>query len=173
MPGVNRWVRPLRTWSATDGGRKAIRYLVVSVLNVVLGEAVLGLSYLFLHWSVLTAAVVAVAVATVPAYFLNRTWVWGQTGRSHLVKEVIPFWALAVVYLVLSVGAAQAAEAGARRLTASRPLQTMIIMSAILIASAVLWLIRFFVLDTLIFPGGNPGRRREGRFARTAVDAGR
>jgi len=148
---VNRWVRPLRTWSATAGARKAVRYLMVSVLNVVLGEAVLGLSYLVLHWSALTAAVVAVSVSTVPAYFLNRTWVWGRTGRSHLMKEVIPFWALAAVYLVLSVGAAQAAEAAATGLTASRPLQTVIIMSAILIASGLLWLIRFFVLNTVVF----------------------
>ncbi|MDQ1392601.1 MAG: hypothetical protein QOF30_1578 [Acidimicrobiaceae bacterium] len=171
MLRVNRWVRLLRTWSATVEGRKAVRYLLVSVMNVVLGEVVLGLSYLFLHWSALTAAVVAVAVATIPAYFLNRTWVWGRTGRSHMVKEVIPFWTLAVVYLVLSVGAAQAAETGARSLTASRPLQTMIIMSAILIASAVLWLIRFFVLDTLIFPGHSPRRNREDRFAQAAADA--
>jgi len=159
MPGVNRRFRSLGTWSATEAGRKILRYLVVSLVNVVVGEAVLGLSYLFLHWSAFTAAVVAVTVATVPAYFLNRTWVWGRTGHSHLVKEVIPFWGLACLYLVLSVGAARLAEVVATGLTASRPSQTIIIMSAILVASAVLWLMRFFVLDTLIF-------------TREAVDAG-
>jgi putative flippase GtrA len=157
MRGVNLWVRPLRAWSATPGGRKAIRYLAVSVMNVVLGEAVLGLSYLFLHWSAQAAAIVAVAVSTVPAYFLNRMWVWGRSGRSHLVKEVIPFWVVAFVYLVLSVGAADTAEAAAKSLTASRPLQTMVIMGAILLASGVLWLLRYFVLDTLIFSGAGVG----------------
>ncbi len=168
MLGVNRWVRPLRTWSATPVGRKVVRYLLVSMVNVVLGEAVLGLSYQFLHWSVLTAAAVAVVVATVPAYFLNRTWVWRRTGRSRLMKEVIPFWVLAVVYLMLSVGAAKAAEAAARSLTASRPLQTVVIMSSILVASAVLWLIRFFVFDTLVFPE----RSRPDHLAGAATDAG-
>jgi putative flippase GtrA len=150
---VNLWVRPLRAWSATPGGRKAIRYLLVSVINVVLGEAVLGLSYLFLHWSAAAAAVVAVAASTVPAYFLNRMWVWGRRGRSHLVREVIPFWVVALVYLVLSVGAADAAEAAAKSLTTSRPLQTVVIMAAIVVASGVLWLVRYFVLDTLVFSG--------------------
>jgi putative flippase GtrA len=168
MPGVNRWVRALWTWSATATRHKAGRYLVVSVMNVVLGEVVLGLSYLVLHWSAVTAAVVAVAVTTVPAYFLNRTWVWGRTGRSHLVKEVIPFWVLSLVYLMLSVGATQAVEAAARSVTTSRPLRTVIIMSAILIASGVLWLLRFCVLDTLVFSG----RTRGDRFAGVGADGG-
>jgi putative flippase GtrA len=172
MLSVIRWVRPLRRWSATPGGRKAIRYLLVSSVNVVLGEAVLGLSYLVLHWSVVAAAVVAVVVATVPAYFLNRTWVWGRTGRSHLVKEVIAFWALALVYLGLSVGAAQAAHAVAVRLTGSRSLQTLILMCAILFASAVLWLLRFLVLDALVFPERGSRWGPGDRFTRTAVDAG-
>lgn len=128
-----------------------MRYSLVSVMNVALGEAVLGLSYLFLHWSAAVAAVFAVGLATVPAYFLNRIWVWGRAGRSHFAKEVMPFWILAFVGLALSALAAQAAEIGARGLTASRPFQTVIIMSAILIASAVLWVVRFFVLDTLVF----------------------
>jgi putative flippase GtrA len=138
------------------------------MVNLVVGELVLGLSYLFLHWSAVTAAVVAVVVATIPAYFLNRTWVWGRSGRSHLMKEVIPFWTLAFVYLVLSVGAAQAAAAMARSLTASRPLQTLVIVCVIPLVSAVLWLIRFYVLDTVVFSD----RGRVDHLAGTTADAG-
>lgn len=156
---MSLWVRPLRAWSPTIGGRKAVRYLLVSVVNVALGEAALGLLYLFLHWSAQAAAVVAVGVATVPSYFLNRTWVWGRTGPSHLFKEVIPFWVLAFLTLALSVWMAQAAEAAARSLSVSRLLQTMIIMIAILIASGVLWAIRFFVLDAVVFGGRKPLNR--------------
>ncbi len=133
------------------------------MMNLALGEAVLGVSYLFLHRSVQVAAVVAVAVTTVPAYVLNRTWVWGRTGRSHLVKEVIPFWVLAFLTLGLSVLMAQLAETAARNFTTSRLLQTTIIMSGILFASGVLWAVRFFVLDTLIFCG-------QDRVTHSAVD---
>jgi putative flippase GtrA len=136
---------------ATAGGRKLVRYFLVSIVNFTVGESVLGLSYLFLHWSALTAAVVAVSVATIPAYFLNRIWVWGRSGRSHLMTEVVPFWALAFVYLLVSAGAAQAAAALATSLTASRPVQTVVIVSAIPIVSVMLWLIRFYVLDTVVF----------------------
>lgn len=171
MPGVHGWFRPLRSWLGTAGGRRVVRYMIVSMMNVVLGEAVLGVSYLFLRWPVWVAAVTAVAVTTVPAYFVNRTWVWGKTGRSHWVKEVIPFWAVAAVYLVLSVAAARAAEVAAQRVTASRPVQTAVIMSAILVASAVLWLVRYFVLDTLIFPHHKLGRPPMDPFARETADA--
>ena len=37
-----------------------------------------------------------------PAYYLNRAWVWGKRGKSHLTKEVVPFWAFAFSGLVLS-----------------------------------------------------------------------
>lgn len=152
MLGVNPWVRPLRAWLTTPTGRKAIRYLCVSAMNFVISESVLGVSYLVLHLPDTAAAALAVTVSTIPAYFLNRMWVWGRTGRSHLVKEVIPFWALACAYLVLSVGAADAGGALARSLTGSRSAQTLILMASIVVAAAVLWAVRYLVLDAYIFP---------------------
>ena len=46
--------------------------------------------------------VIATAIATVPSYYLNRTWAWGKTGKSHLMREVVPFWVIAAVSIVLS-----------------------------------------------------------------------
>jgi putative flippase GtrA len=156
MLGVNLWVRPLRAWLTTPTGRKAIRYLAVSAMNFVVSESVLGVSFLLLHLSATAAAALAVTVSTIPAYFLNRMWVWGRTGRSHLVKEVLPFWGVACLYLVLSVGAADAGAAVARSITSSRSLQTLILMGSIVLAAAVLWALRYLVLDTYIFPRSDP-----------------
>lgn len=155
----------LRAWSETAPGRKALRYLLVSVFNVALGQAVLGLSYLFLHWSAEEAAVAAVTVATVPAYFLNRLWVWGRTGRSHVLKEVLPFWTLAVCYLLVSVWVAHVAETVATRLSASRTVQTGTIMGILIIVSLALWAIRYLVLDALVFPSPD---RLDGRTQKAA-----
>ena len=67
-----------------------------------------------LHWTARAANVVACAVATVPSYYLNRCWAWGRRGRSHLWKEVVPFWVIAFAGLALSTWAADLGSALAR-----------------------------------------------------------
>jgi GtrA-like protein len=52
------------------------------------------------------ANVIACAVAAVPSFHLNRSWAWGRRGRSRLLREVAPFWALAFLGLAFSTWAA-------------------------------------------------------------------
>ena len=49
---------------------------------------------------VVEATVLANCIATIPAYNLNRRWTWGKSGRSHLMKEVVPFWAMSALGIV-------------------------------------------------------------------------
>src|SRR4051794_4175636 len=76
-------------------GKKLIRYSTVSVISIAVSQVVLLLCFGALHWSARWANVTAVAVGTVPSYELNRKWAWGKRGKSHMWKEVAPFWALA------------------------------------------------------------------------------
>ena len=46
--------------------------------------------------------VIAVCCGIVPSYLANRSWVWAKTGRSSLVREVVPFWMLSLAGLVAS-----------------------------------------------------------------------
>ena len=139
-------------------GRKAIRYTMVSVVNVVLGETLLGLAFGLWHWSARSSALFSTCIATVPAYLLSRAWVWGKGGRSHLLKEVLPFWVMALAGLALSTWAAEVAESFSRRVTTVRLEQTVIVMSSSLLGFGVLWIVRFVVLNSLIFsaPAAHP-----------------
>ncbi|HEX2117654.1 MAG TPA: hypothetical protein VHF91_00595, partial [Acidimicrobiales bacterium] len=40
-------------------------------------------------------------------YYLNRKWAWGKKGKSHLMKEIVPFWSLALLGLIFSTWAAK------------------------------------------------------------------
>src|SRR4051812_14952529 len=84
----------LRDRVRSPEGKKMIRYSMVSVISVIVSQIVLLFCFGALHWSARWANVTAVAVATVPSYELNRKWAWGKRGKSHLWKEVAPFWAL-------------------------------------------------------------------------------
>ena len=79
------------TPAARRWGPKLLRYSLASVVSIAVSQAVLVVAFGLWHWTASVANVVACAVATVPSYYLNRTWAWGRRGRSHLWKQVVPF----------------------------------------------------------------------------------
>ncbi len=91
----------------------------MSVISVVVSLVVLFVTLYFFKWSARTSNIVAVSVSAIPSYFLNRAWAWGKSGRSHLLKEVVPFWAMAFLGFVVSTWAAMFAEANAHYVTDS------------------------------------------------------
>jgi putative flippase GtrA len=72
-----------------------VRYSLVSLVSIAVSQSVLMVAFGMLHWTARLANVAACAVATVPSYYLNRSWAWGRRGRSHLWREVVPFWVIA------------------------------------------------------------------------------
>ena len=108
--------RVLHLWEKRDTpeARQLIRYTMVSVISTAVSFGVLALVFGVFHlWGEVGSTVFANAVASVPSYFLTRNWVWGKSGRSHLVKEIIPFWAMSALGIAFSiVGAAVAKHIG-------------------------------------------------------------
>src|SRR4051812_34628626 len=100
----------LRARARSPQGRTAIKYTLTSAVAVAVNQVVLFTLFGVFHWAARWANVSAVAVSTVPSYVLNRHWAWGKRGKSHLWKEVVPFWALAFVGLAFSTWAADWAE---------------------------------------------------------------
>ena len=131
--------------------RRFGRYSLVSVVNVLLGQSIIAFAFGVLGWTARSANLLACALATLPSILLNRAWVWGRTGRSRLVREAVPFWVMAFAGLALSTWTAGMAEDLALSLTASRPVQTVMVMAAVLAAFGVLWVARFAFLETYLF----------------------
>lgn len=126
-----------------------VRYSLVSVVSVIVSQIVLFVAQSF--WSARTSNIVAVCISAIPSYYLNRAWAWGKTGKSHLMKEILPFWSLALLGLVFSTWAADYAEANAHRLTASDLGVRLVVNAAALAAFGVLWVGKFFIFNRLMF----------------------
>lgn len=124
-------------------GEKAAKYLAVTVVNVVVGQSLLVFCNKALGFGYIPSNVVAVTVSAVPAFMLYRRWVWGLSGRAGLRREVIPFWGLALVGLVMSTGAVAVADKFSDR--------TLVLNLTNLAAFGVLWVLKFFLLDKLLF----------------------
>jgi glycosyltransferase XagB len=132
-------------------GRKVLRYSLVSLISIVVSQSVLMVAFGMLHWTARLANVAACAVATVPSYYLNRSWAWGRRGRSHLWKEVVPFWAIAFLGLALSTWAADFGSTLARQAAVSHAATTAIVMTSSLLAFGVLWVGKFAIFNALLF----------------------
>jgi putative flippase GtrA len=128
-----------------------LRYSAVSVVNVVVGQALLFiLVRIFtattdwsndIDWTV--ANIIAVSMSALPAYYLNRIWVWGKRGPSHFTKEILPFWGFAFAGLIMSSIAVNVAA----NLTDVKIVANL----ANICAFGMLWVVKFFVLDSAVF----------------------
>ena len=122
---------------------KGVKFLAVSAFNVLFGQSLLFLANVVFGWGFVASNVFAVAISAVPAYILSRYWVWQKTGKNHFMKEVVPFWSLAFLGLVLSTALVAVAE--------NYSDSTLVLMGTNLAAFGVVWVAKFFILDRILF----------------------
>lgn len=132
--------------------KKAIRYTLASGISVVVTQVLLAVLYVVVGLSAKWANIWAVSLASIPSYVLNRRWAWGKRGRSHLFREVIPFWALALVGLAFSTWAADWAETAFHG-------RAVFVNGASLAAFGVLWVGKFVIFNELMFKHHEPALR--------------
>lgn len=138
-------MRPGAVLDRLTGGRgvKAARFFAVSVVAVVVTQSALVLLYGILDLHPIVSNVGAVSISSVPAFILNKRWVWGKSGRAHLRREVLPFWAFTLLGLGISSGFVLVAHHLEAR--------TLVVMAANLLGFGVVWVAKFLFLDALIF----------------------
>lgn len=142
----------------TPSGRKMIRYAMVSIVSTAVSFAVLGIVYGVARlWSEVPSTVFANVVATVPSYYLNRNWVWGKGGRSHLFKEVLPFWAASAAGIVLSIfTSTEARHLGETYFLNDHGIRTGLVEVANLLAFGLLWIVKFLLFNKLFHHQHHP-----------------
>ena len=143
-------------WLRTERGRMRVRYVVSSGLSVAAGQLTLAVCFGLLRWPAEASNLVAFVAGGLVSYMLNRRWTWRRSGRSHVWREIAPFWAIAVAGLVASTLAVGFADDHAELVTASRTGQTVVVMAAALGAYGLLWIVKFIVLDRYGFGLSGP-----------------
>lgn len=129
---------------------KLWRYGTISVVATIISLTGLFLFYRVLSFSPGWSNIWATVIATIPYYYLNRMWVFKRRGRSHLTKEIIPFWAIAFGSLILSTLAVRFAGYEARTI-ASKTTRAGILLMANFATYGLLWIMKFFVFNKLLF----------------------
>jgi putative flippase GtrA len=132
-------------------GQKLFRYSMASVVAVMVSTACLIIFVGPLHLSAVVGSTLATSIAAVPSYWMNRRWAWGKSGRSHLFKEVLPFWALALIGWGCSTAAVKLMESYAKSHGFGHTLTTITVAIAYVGAFGVLWVVKFIIFNKVMF----------------------
>jgi putative flippase GtrA len=153
MPGL---VTQLRLLHQSPSGKRILRYAMVSAICVPVYFLALFLVYGVLRlWTEIPSTIFANVVAGVPSYFLYRHWVWGRSGRSHLLGEVVPFWVVSGIGVLLTiVTAAKTRQLGIEH-HFDHELRTAVLLGASFLAFGTLWVIKYFIFHRLFHSDAN------------------
>jgi putative flippase GtrA len=123
---------------------------MVSVISTAVSAVVIVLVYgVAKWWTEVPSTIFGNAVATFPSYWLNRQWAWGKSGRSHFMKEVVPFWVMAAMGIAFSiVGAALARHIGTH-FKFGHTEQTVLVLVANFASFAVFWVVKLLVFNRM------------------------
>lgn len=142
----------VRLWviSRTPQGLKVIRYTMVSAISALTSLVILVIVFGVLRlWGEVVSTLFANIMAGFPSYYLNRRWVWGKGGRSHLWREVLPFWVMSIT----GIGFALVTSTLAHNFAVSHHLQhiarTALVVGANIAAFGILWFLKFLILNRL------------------------
>jgi putative flippase GtrA len=127
-----------------------------------------------IDWDGVPANLGSVAIGSIPNYLINRYWTWQQSGRNRIWGEIVPFWTMAFLGVVLSTLAVAYADR-----QWGTPLTIAI---AQLSGFGVLWFARFLILDKVMWrvvhdhldadADGDLGSNGDGTTAAATVDHG-
>lgn len=157
--------RAPRTGGPAGKGRlrqRLFRYGVASVVATMVSQVTLVAVYAVHLLGARDAAIVATMAGAVPSYHLNRRWAWSRTGRSHAVREVVPYLVSTLVGLFASIWAVDAADSHLRAAGLGHAWRTVGVWAAYVGAYGVLWIGKFVLFDRVVFGSGAvPARGHE------------
>jgi putative flippase GtrA len=149
LPMKNALIR-LVDFSRSPRGVKFIRYALVSVISAFTSLIILIIVYGVLRlWSEVYSTLFANILAGIPNYLLNRQWVWGKSGRSHVWREIVPFWVMSIIGIVFALLVVALAQHYAQDHHLHHLARTVLVVGVNVGAFGILWLLRYFILNRL------------------------
>ena len=142
-------VHQLIAWSKSHQGKKLIRFTSVSGISTLTSLTVITIVYGGLRWGVVWSTIFGNLVATIPSYYLNRTWTWGKRGRSHLVREIIPFWTMSGLGITFSFFGSLFAKHIVHTHHFPHEVNTVIVLAANFMSFAIFWVLKLIVFNKI------------------------
>lgn len=129
---------------------KVIRYSMVSVISALTSLVILTIVYGVLRlWGAVVSTLFANILAGIPSYYLNRRWVWRKGGRSHIWRELVPFWVMSITGILFALYTSWLAQRYANEHHLEHLARTALVVGANVAAFGILWILKFLILNRL------------------------
>lgn len=146
---------PLRRKLRTGGGRRLVRFAPAAVLALCASQ----LTYFILQIAHVTAGIDGAAgwlAGAAVSYVVSR-WAWERRGRPDLLKETLPFWAIALCVGAVLTVTSKLAHYEARVLGLHGAKEIAFAQGLYLAANCVTFVIRFLIFHYLLFADRGSG----------------
>jgi putative flippase GtrA len=140
----------LRGWATSRDGRKILRFVMTSVVSTLFSESVILVVYGFsLTHSPMWATAIGNIAAMPPAYYLTRQWAWGKSGSSRWRSEVLPFVALNLAGLSVSLVGATYCRHFVYSHHLTHLVNTVLVAGVNLVSFAVFWVLKIILFNRI------------------------
>ncbi len=154
VPIVDRVLSPSRGDGAIP---RFIRYSLVSGVAIVISQVTILICTWLFGLSGIVANTIGALAATPASYELNRKWAWGKSGKSHMWREIVPFWSLTLLGWLASTGTVELADSMAKSHHVVGLGRSLAIMGASLFAYGVVWIVKFLIFNHIVFADRGTG----------------
>jgi putative flippase GtrA len=140
----------LRRKLRTNTGKRFMRFVPVSLAAVAASQITLAVLIGVTRLSAGTSGVLASIAGAAVSYILSR-WAWERKGRPHVLKETLPFWAVAIgAWIVLGL-TSHYASVWATSNGLSHWERVAVVNVAYLAANCVTFVTRFAIFHYVLF----------------------
>lgn len=162
-----RWVQmafspaALLAHARSEAGRKKLRYAGVSVVFVPLGQILIQLMALVFKArsgepNFTMASIVSSAILTLPNFYANAHFVWGNNDRDKRKTQISVFWVAAMLGVTLATVLTAIVEHVF--VDSSHLMQSFAVFIAQLTGFGLVWVGRFMILDRWLFKATHGGQ---------------
>jgi len=123
---------------------KLVKYSAASVAGVITSVISLNFCLLVLDLDAVISNIISVTLGSIPNYLINRAWTFNKRDSHSFTREILPFWLMAVLGLIISTFAVAWAD---ERFDGN----PIALNAANLGSFGLLWVAKFFVLERVLF----------------------
>lgn len=145
---------PLWLGRRSAGLVRVLRYSATSLVAFGVSEIVLVALYGTHLLGATAAAFVANVAGTIPSYLMSRYWIWSESSRKRVGRQVVLYWATSAVCIVLT---SLATGAIAHLVPAGHRFHVAVVAVGFLVVQAVFWVAKYLIYEHLIFTGPERG----------------
>jgi putative flippase GtrA len=131
--------------------RRITGYSAGSVVAIIVSEAAFAAALGWGHTGTTIASACGFVGGAVPNYILNRRWAWRDRRGRDRKSELVLYMIVSLASFLVSAFVTHWAETAARHVTADGRGQVAITTLAYLVVSAVFFVVKFVIYETVVF----------------------